>query len=411
MAQRYFTFNGHAIGGNGGAGMVIMDLPELPTPAANTLRFDFGDKTYDPTVAGVGSSGTWTKLSHPLNNIWDWTNNNTSWANAFKKAFLDPTNPVSIIDAGDTSTITSIANIFQGDYTSDFSMPDYQLIARNNIVYCVPFNVSSCTAFHRAFAATCIKHPIQFTFPTNMTLTLYALFGDTLIEDIDVFDCCGASNSVALAIFVRCNKLLHVGRVIGVENIINASGMFSFCNYLEEIEYIAPLEHATSIQAILQHVGQNSPTTTILPKITAPNVNDISAAFNSCHKAAHIEVEFGTNITNAYAAFICHNIDSLPLIDLHNCTNIQQIAMYANAISDIPNYDVSSVTNCNQAFSNCTHVKTGILEMYNKLLARGNNITDHTDCFLNCGSETEEGRAALAQIPVSWGGTMVEPGE
>ena len=45
--------------------------------------------------------------------------------------------------------------------------------------------------------------------------------------------------------------------------------------------------------------------------------------------------------------------------------------------------------------------ESGIYEAYQVLDA----IDDvHTNCFKNCGIDTEEGRAALAQIPQSWGG-------
>ena len=78
-------------------------------------------------------------------------------------------------------------------------------------------------------------------------------------------------------------------------------------------------------------------------------------------------------------------------------------------LEEIPDYDFDSVIgDVIEIALSCYKVKTGILEMYNKLVARGSAITDHTDCFKDCGRDTEEGRAALAQIPVSWGGMMAE---
>jgi hypothetical protein len=70
----------------------------------------------------------------------------------------------------------------------------------------------------------------------------------------------------------------------------------------------------------------------------------------------------------------------------------------------------ANVTRCYNMFSNCPNVKSGQKALYDKLSAIS-TITNHTDCFKNCGSDTPEGRAELAQIPESWGGTMVEVGE
>ena len=83
-------------------------------PAANTLRFEFSKMDYDPTVAVVGSSGTWKKLSAKFINVWDWTGSGTSFASAFADAFKNSDNLVSLINAGDTSTITSMYRLFYG---------------------------------------------------------------------------------------------------------------------------------------------------------------------------------------------------------------------------------------------------------------------------------------------------------
>lgn len=67
---------------------------------------------------------------------------------------------------------------------------------------------------------------------------------------------------------------------------------------------------------------------------------------------------------------------------------------------------IPASTSVNEMFKNCRDAKYGILEAYN-LLSSQNNPHDNAT-FLNCGIDTEEGRAALTQIPQSWGGTMEE---
>lgn len=51
-------------------------------------------------------------------------------------------------------------------------------------------------------------------------------------------------------------------------------------------------------------------------------------------------------------------------------------------------------------FDGCRNAKYGILEAYNDLLSH--NATNHYRAFSNCGIDTVEGSAALAQIPSGW---------
>jgi hypothetical protein len=111
---------------------------ETIKPAAKTLRFSFSKLDYSPVVAGVGSSGTWTKVSkYADNNIWDWTKSSVIWDNSFKEAFKDSENLVSIISAGDLSEITSI---------------NYFINACSQLINCVDLNLTSCTAIGYMFS-------------------------------------------------------------------------------------------------------------------------------------------------------------------------------------------------------------------------------------------------------------------
>lgn len=81
--------------------------------APNTLRFKFSKNDYDPTVAGVGSGGTWKKVSAKFNNVWDWTGSGTTFSYSFQGEFKDVDNLVSVIAAGDTSAVTAINSMFE----------------------------------------------------------------------------------------------------------------------------------------------------------------------------------------------------------------------------------------------------------------------------------------------------------
>lgn len=84
----------------------------LPAIADNTMRFQFGDVTYNPTTANVGPNGTWTQIDAE-NNIWDWTSTAADLNQEFQTAFIDlANNPVQIIDCGPFNNLTIAARLF-----------------------------------------------------------------------------------------------------------------------------------------------------------------------------------------------------------------------------------------------------------------------------------------------------------
>ena len=54
------------------------------------------------------------------------------------------------------------------------------------------------------------------------------------------------------------------------------------------------------------------------------------------------------------------------------------------------------------AFDSCVNVKAGALALYNQLISQPNQVTSHIGTFYNCGRDTVNGAAELAQIPSDW---------
>jgi hypothetical protein len=100
----------------------LEDLPALinqiegdtPTPVglpANTLRFRFSDPEYVPY------GNLWTKVEGEEDNIWDWTCNSSDWSQAFYYMFdWEFHGEAEVIDAGDTSEVTNMSQMFLGCY-------------------------------------------------------------------------------------------------------------------------------------------------------------------------------------------------------------------------------------------------------------------------------------------------------
>ena len=408
MADKILTFNGKTISGPSGTGTVIIDIPVLPEPAANTLRFDFGDKSYDPTVAGVGSSGTWTKLSHPFNNIWDWTNTNTSWATAFGNtmnpgAFADyENNPVKVIAAGDTSSVTDFSRFFAWCTA---------------ITEICPIDTSNATNVRLLFnhCENCEKFPSYLDFRR-------------------IIDC--------LAIFQGCHRLTTAPDIdFPIDHSYSVQNLFNNCWSLTEV----PLYDLSMCNSLAQMFYSCINLETV-PLFNTSNVTLFASMFYDCRKLRDVPLFDTNNGTDFRQMFrMCESLTEVPLFNTISATNMMCMfdgVDYGDGHGDaemhirsIPNFNYSqvsrfdnfmrnnvditeitemnieaNVTRCDNMFKNCPNVKSGQKELYDKLSVIG-TITNHADCFKDCGSNTAEGRAELAQIPVSWGGTMADVGE
>ena len=162
---------------------------------ANTLRFLFSKSDYDPTVAGVGSTGTWQKVDTAAANVWDWTR--SGFASVFANAFTDNDNLVSVIAANtsgvgnmygtfqgctslksvclfDTSAVTVMTSTFQG-CTSLKSIPLFDTSAASNMNNM--FN--GCTKVEGGALALYQQASTQTTPPANHTDTFKNCGRDT----------------------------------------------------------------------------------------------------------------------------------------------------------------------------------------------------------------------------------------
>lgn len=91
-------------------------------------------------------------------------------------------------------------------------------------------------------------------------------------------------------------------------------------------------------------------------------------------------------------------------LDSSYATNMSSGFYYGSSLIKLypDNYIVNNLTNVGDMFDGCTNVESGIIGTYNKLAALGAQVTTHSTCFHNCGSNTVTGAAELAQIPSDW---------
>lgn len=378
---------------------------------ALTLRFEFSKKDYSPVVAGVGSAGTWTKVDSPNLNVWDWTTAATDWTAAFRGAFPDEDNEVRVIAAGDTSGVTIMEKLFAGVYVSNPGTTGYTLTTRNNVISCVPFDVSNVTSATDMFHGTALKEIVRFAFNG---CKLNQMYSNSYIHDFDEIE---LSANHAYGMFSMCFNLVHVGKikfdptklVTGVGDQA-ASLFYARSSYGEmNIETIEGIEGTENVADFTNFMSTNmKKLKNIGGEIDCTSATVCTTMFQSCKKLEHLPVlkNLGSShVTSAYLMFNgCSSLKEVPVFDTSYVIDARYMLSSCNALTEIPDYDFSSVTKVDNFCSYSRDIKSGILETYNKFLGRGASITSHTDCFLNCGINTPQGRAALAQIPQSWGG-------
>ena len=193
--------------------MEEMFLLNLPC-AANTLRFEFSKMDYDPTVAGVGSSGTWKNLGAKFHNVWDWTRSGADWSASFTNAFKASDNDVEIIAAGDTSAVTNMSTLLSSCsslkkvckfYTSNVTNFTEMFYTCTGLTELPLFDLSSATNIN-SFLRGCSNLKIIPAFNTPKVTNFVAAFRNcNEVTNIPLFDT-GKATSVS-QLFFNCTKV------------------------------------------------------------------------------------------------------------------------------------------------------------------------------------------------------------
>ena len=116
----------------------------------------------------------------------------------------------------------------------------------------------------------------------------------------------------------------------------------------------------------------------------------------------------GTLIPNNLGGGTCKLIDCGNLGNVETCDRMFKNCTGVTEICDFTNKFSSYFTNANEMFAGCTEVADGAKDAYDVFSAM-DPLPTHADTFKNCGSNTQTGQADLAQIPLSWGGTLAPP--
>lgn len=248
MADKILTFNGKSISGPSGTGIVMIRVPE-PTLPPMTLRFQFSNPNYDPTEESFSHNfqGNWTQVESQYNQ-WDWTCESDNWGSIFSDAFTDTENLVSIIDAGDTSSVTNTSTMFE---------------RCSSLISIVLFDTSNVTYMTSMFIGCSSLETVPLFNTSNVTEMLYMFTDCSSLENVPLFDTSNVTNMYAM--FQNCTSLETVP-LFDTSNVTDMSYMFDSC-YNVEHGALALYQQASSqqnppsnYQACFDNCGANTQT-------------------------------------------------------------------------------------------------------------------------------------------------------
>lgn len=191
------------------------------------------------------------------------------------------------------------------------------------------------------------------------------------------------------------------GNTTGVTNMV---GLFYDCHNLVDVALFD-----TSTVTNMRSMFYTCRKLTTIPAFDTRNVTNFGSFLGMYHSISSLtsvpllDTSSATNTGQMFEG--CTKLTSVPLFDLSNVTELDGMFSDCRSLASIPDFDISSATNMKWMFRWCYGVESGALSMYQKASSLQQTVL-HDDTFLECGKNTVTGAAELAQIPVSWGGTL-----
>ena len=405
----------------------IMDIPD------NVLRFTFSNPDYDPTVAGVGPHGIWTKVATSNQNEWDWTTEGVSTSGEFKNAFRDSSNLVSVrckifesslnankLFYNNSSLVSVQLQNVTGIYGSAVSffenctnLKNIVLTGANNVEttsyfagYCSNLesvyidSLENCTSLNAAFTNCTQLKDVRIGYIPNV-INLYTTFRNCSSLESVYLDI--PSVTTCYQAFYGCSKLKNV-ILKNTGNVESLNGTFSRCTALETAPSLD-----TSSCTNFNSVFFNCESLKEVPVYETSNVTDFNLAFTQCENLEYIRIDVSSALSMESMFEDCTSLRNVEFIgNTGNTENFSRLFVNCSSLKNLPFVDTSSAENVTSMFEGCINVESGAVEMYEQM-SDSANISEHSDCFKDCGINTIGGIGDLTKIPTNWGGLGAIP--
>lgn len=225
--------------------------------------------------------------------------------------------------------------------------------------------------------------------------------------------------------FVNCTALRSVG-TMDISTATNLTTMFSDCSALNSItslntasatEMRNMFSGCTSLSAVpsldtshvttMSYMFSGCRSITSVPLFNTSNVTSMASMFEGCVSLTSVPLFDTSKVTMMSSMFsTCLSLATAPLFDTSKVTTMATMFQGCSSLTTVPLYNTVNVANVTSMFSSCKNVESGALALYQQMSSQVLVPEIHPQCFTQCGSLTASGQAELAQIPVSWGGTM-----
>lgn len=232
----------------------------------------------------------------------------------------------------------------------------------------------------------------------GVTSTVGMFHGCNNVTGISTFDTSKVISTYQM--FYFCPNLKSVGPYPLNED-INAGYMFYGCSNLSSIPDFGDTK-LTSCVAMFD----NCKNLQSAPSLDTSDVTSTYMMFEGCSSMTSVPFYDTHNVLSSNRMFYdCHSLVHSPTFNLTKVTDMSYMYTHCSVLSSVPLFNTTftyKTGNMTQAFYNCVNVQQGALALYNRV---GNVLTRasaHNGTFRNCGVNTVNGAAELAQIPSDW---------
>lgn len=228
---------------------------------------------------------------------------------------------------------------------------------------------------------------------TNMYKLCYAC---EYLEKTCLFDITGLSE---LHDIFWGTKIQHLP-MFDTSHITSFYSAFANCEYLLDVPCLD-----TSKVVDMRHAFDSCISLRSLPLFNTSSVVNMQYAFSHMDLLEELPRFNTENVTNmSYMVTKDVSLQSLPQLNTRKVLNMNCMMLECTGLREVPLLDTSSVESVDRMLQGCLNVETGALALYRQMSTQATPPASHTDTFLNCGINSQSGRAELEQIPQSWGG-------
>lgn len=386
--------------------------------------------------------GTATFVSAGPNNrtVWDLTYNDPNWSNILSGHYY-----LEQVLGANTKGVTSMSGMFIGCQSLSDDVP----AGSNYSGGITLFDTSDVVNMDYMFADNTSNYYPSFQGPAISALPLFNTENVSSMKGMfkgggmyGEFPLLNTKNVVNMDyMFADCDSLSAVS-LVNTENVSSMQGMFRNCSGYEwglkrnpgltgiplfdttkvvnmgemlegcrDISSI-PLLDMKNVSATFDMFNDCSSLSSV-PQLNLTAVKDASIMFAGCFSLSsvpsftlsNIDETVGIGVTDMFLG--CRSLTSVGTLRLPTVTGAVRLFKNCSALTAIPDVRFTKyqdmytphITNVEGIFENCVNVETGITAFYHDYSA---SVYNHGSAFRNCGINTVQGAAELAQIPDDW---------